>query len=67
MYTGCGDGTARAYNAMSSALLRRFVGHTSAVNCMVSTDQNLFTGSTDGTIRVWDATELYLEVIEDDD
>ena len=66
MFTGCGDGIARAYSARSSTLLKVFVGHIRAINCMVSTDRKLFTGSIDGTFRVWDAEELYYNVVQEE-
>ena len=64
MFTGCGDGIARAYNAMSAKLLKQYIGHQSSINCIIATGSKLYTGSTDGTMRVWDAYELYYDVID---
>lgn len=53
VFTGAGDGMARAYDAKSANLKRVYSGHEGAVNCMVCVDDKLFTGSSDGTLRVW--------------
>ena len=58
MFTGCGDGIARAYDAKSAALKRQYVGHESAINCLACVDEKLFTGSSDGTMRIWDAKDI---------
>jgi WD40 repeat protein len=34
VFTGCGDGVVRAYDAKSSQLRRVYTGHEGAVNCI---------------------------------
>ena len=34
VYTGCGDGVARCFDAKSGSLVRLFKGHTASVNCL---------------------------------
>ena len=58
VFTGCGDGIARAYDAKSATLKRIFQGHEGAINCMIVVDEKLFTGSSDGTMRVWDGKDI---------
>ena len=58
VFTGCGDGVARAYDAKSATLKRVFHGHEGAINCLVVVDEKLYTGSSDGTMRVWDAKDI---------
>ncbi len=42
VYTSCGDGIARAYDAKSALLKRSFKGHNGSVNCIrVSTFLNI--------------------------
>ena len=65
MWTACGDSIVRAFDAKSGALKRQFVGHEAAVNCMVIVGGKLYTGSSDGTLRVWDAKEISDEMMDD--
>lgn len=58
MFTGCGDGIARAYDAKSATLKRIFQGHEGAINCLACVDDKLYTGSSDSTMRVWDAKDI---------
>ena len=58
MFTGCGDGIARAYDAKSATLKRFYQGHEGAINCLTMVDDKLYTGSSDGTMRVWDAKDI---------
>ena len=44
VFTGCGDGVARAYDAKSATLKRLFQGHEGAINCLVCVDDKLYTG-----------------------
>merc|ERR1719151_159754 len=50
----------------SGALKRSFVGHEAAVNCMMITEGKLYTGSSDGTLRVWNAKDVSEELLVDD-
>ena len=40
----------------------RLVGHTSGVSCLISNDRNLYSGSIDGSIRVWDLSSKKSEM-----
>ena len=62
MWTACGDSICRAYDAKSGTLKRSYVGHEAAVNCMVITEGKLYTGSSDGTLRIWDAKETHIDI-----
>lgn len=58
VFTSCGDGVVRAFDAKGGALKRTFLGHQFAINCMQVTDGRLLTGSHDGDIRVWDISDI---------
>ena len=58
VFTGCGDGIVRAYDANSAILRKEFVGHEGSVNCLTAVDEKLFTGSSDGTMRVWSTKDI---------
>ena len=58
MFTGCGDGVLRAYDAKSGALKRVYTGHEGAINCLKVVDDKVFTGSSDSYVRVWDAKDI---------
>merc|ERR1712127_927605 len=66
LWTACGDSIARAYDAKSGSLKRSFIGHEAAVNCLVVTEGKLYTGSSDGTLRIWDAKDVSEDLIVDD-
>ena len=66
VWTACGDSIVRAYDAKSGGIKRQFVGHEAAVNCMMITGGKLYTGSSDGTLRIWDAKEISDEMMQDD-
>ena len=66
VWTACGDSIARAYDAKSGTLKRSYIGHEAAVNCMVITEGKLYTGSSDGTLRIWDAKDVSEELLVDD-
>ena len=67
MFTGCGDGVARAYDAKSATLKRVYEGHESAINCLTCVDEKLFTGSSDGTMRVWSTKDIIEDLTADDE
>ncbi len=58
VFTGCGDGTLRAYNATTGALKASFEGHEGALNCMVVLKEKIYTGASDNTLRCWDTKDL---------
>ena len=66
VWTACGDSIVRAFDAKSGAIKRQFVGHEAAVNCMMLTGGKLYSGSSDGTLRVWDAKDVSDEMMQDD-
>ena len=51
IYTGADDGTARAWDAGSGALLREFQGHGDIVLCLQVAGDVLYSGSGDKTVR----------------
>ena len=65
VWTACGDSIVRAFDAKSGAIKRSFVGHEAAVNCMTLTGGKLYTGSSDGTLRIWDAKDVSDEMVDD--
>ncbi len=58
VFTGCGDGMMRAYNATTGELKATFEGHEGAINCMVVLKDKVYTGASDCTLRCWDIKEL---------
>ena len=66
VWTACGDSIVRAFDAKSGSIKRQFVGHEAAVNCMMITGGKLYTGSSDGTLRIWDAKDVSDEMMQDD-
>ena len=65
VWTACGDSIVRAFDAKSGSLKRQFVGHEAAVNCMTIAGGKLYTGSSDGTLRIWDAKDVSDEMMQD--
>ena len=66
VWTACGDSIVRAFDAKSGSLKRQFVGHEAAVNCMTIAGGKLYTGSSDGTLRIWDAKDVSEDLMVDD-
>ncbi|KAL3854612.1 hypothetical protein ACJMK2_013875 [Sinanodonta woodiana] len=58
LYTGSGDSTCRCYDANSASLKRVYMGHELTVTSLQVVDGKLFTGSYDGSVKVWDATGI---------
>ena len=55
MFTGCADGIIRCYNAKSGQLLEYFEGHEQAVTAVAIVGDKVYSASSDGTLRVWNA------------
>lgn len=62
--TGCGDGFVRVWDVASGECLRALEGHAGAVLALTVTDVDkstlLFSGSRDGTLKVFDADSGFL-------
>ncbi|XP_050730615.1 WD repeat-containing protein 86-like [Eriocheir sinensis] len=58
LFVGYTDCLVRAFDAKSSTLRREFRGHTEAVNHMVLNGGRLYTTSSDGALKVWDASGI---------
>ncbi|MPC97861.1 WD repeat-containing protein 86 [Portunus trituberculatus] len=58
VFVGYTDCTAKAFDAKSSSMKREFRGHSDAVNHLVVTAGRLYTSSSDGALRVWDASGM---------
>ena len=63
VYTACGDTYARCFDAKSGQLKRTFKSHAAQINCLRVYDKKLYTGSFDGTIKIWDVSDLKAEKI----
>jgi WD40 repeat protein len=46
------------YEAKTGMLLRAFKGHPGGVNCLKAANNRLYSGSFDGTLRVWTTDEI---------
>ncbi len=62
MFTGCGDGVVRAYDAKSGTMRKHYTAHEGAVNAIAVVKDKIYTASSDATLRVWDAKDLMDEL-----
>ena len=67
VFTGCGDGIIRAYDAKSGQLKRVFQGHEGAVNTIVIVGEKVYSGASDATLRVWDAKDISEDLLVDEE
>lgn len=58
MFVGYTDDFARAFDAKSGSLKRDFKGHKDDINAVAISGNKLYTASSDGTLRVWDASDI---------
>ncbi|CAF4013694.1 unnamed protein product [Rotaria magnacalcarata] len=58
VFTGCGDAIVRCFEARSGVIKRSFKSHALAINCIQIVDNRLFSGSVDGSLKVWDISDL---------
>jgi len=55
LYSASGDSKAYAWDIERQSIVRSFEGHTAYLHCLKwsKQKQQLFTGSEDGTVRIW--------------
>ncbi|CAF1562500.1 unnamed protein product, partial [Rotaria sordida] len=58
VFTGCGDAIVRCFEARSGLIKRAFKSHALAINCIQIVDDRLFSGSVDGSLKVWNISDL---------
>ncbi len=62
VFVGCEDFTITAWSLTSSQLLFRLIGHTAPVRTLLPINGVLFSGSDDGSIRMW---RREIEMVDD--
>ena len=58
VFTGCADGVMRAYDAKTGHLLRYYTEHEGGINAITIANDKIYSGSSDSTLRVWDARDI---------
>ena len=53
LLVGCEDFSVLSFSLSTSELLFRLIGHSAPVRALLSLNGNIYSGSDDGTIRVW--------------
>lgn len=55
LYAAAGDGNVYGWSLETTALIRKYEGHSDYVHCLATKDDNLLlSGSEDGSLRFWD-------------
>ncbi|XP_042221985.1 WD repeat-containing protein 86-like isoform X2 [Homarus americanus] len=67
LFVGYTDHSARAYDAKSGSMKRDYRGHTDSINCLTVAGNKLYTASSDGSLRVWDASKVSDETTSEGD
>lgn len=58
VWCGSDDFTIVSFSVATGEFLARYTGHTNGVRCLALFGSRLYSGSDDGTIRVWDVSQL---------
>jgi len=58
VWAGSDDFTIVAFNATTGEFTQQFTGHSNSVRCLGIFGTKLFSGSDDGTLKVWDVATL---------
>lgn len=58
MLSGSDDCTVKIWDADSGAFLTELIGHKNGVSCMTLANNELFTGSLDHYVRIWDIPSI---------
>lgn len=53
LYAGCGDNNIYQISLEDGRIQRKFEAHTDYIHCVAGSDQQLYSASEDGTVRVW--------------
>merc|ERR1712106_1242973 len=66
LFTAGADSTIKSWNIQSGQCLKTMDGHTNAVICILVVNRLMYSGSADGTLRIWDAKDVSEELLVDD-
>uniref|UniRef100_H2Y1T2 Uncharacterized protein n=2 Tax=Ciona intestinalis TaxID=7719 RepID=H2Y1T2_CIOIN len=66
VFTASGDSCVRAFDSKSGHLKRTYRGHKYLVNCLMTLEDTLLSGSYDGSIKIWNTKDLLKDHVTED-